>query len=67
MSLVELARYGTRAEADHDRQILWESEIDAVLLDLETEGFFTSSEHHSVRLMVSEDDADRAADILAAT
>jgi hypothetical protein len=67
VSLVELARYGTRAEADLDRQTLWQSEIDAGLLDLETEGVFTSHAHHSVRLMVSEDDADRAADILAAT
>ena len=67
MSLVELARYGTRAEADLARLTLWDSEIDAVIFDAETEGHFGHSGLVAVRLMVGEDDADRAADILAAT
>ena len=66
MSLVELARYGTRVEADLARHTLWESEIDAVILDGE-DGFFGGAAHVPVRLMVKEEDADAAADVLAAS
>ena len=67
MSLVELARYGTRVEADLARLLLWQSEIDAVIFDAETNSFFGGGSLVAVRLMVSEEDADAAADILAAT
>ena len=67
MSLVELARYGTRIEADLARLTLWQSEIDAVIFDAETNSFFGGGGLVPVRLMVSEEDADAAADILAAT
>ena len=67
MSLVELARYGSRVEADLARLTLWQSEIDAVIFDAETSSFFGGGSLVPVRLMVSEADADAAADILAAT
>ena len=67
MSLVELARYGSRVEADLARLTLWQSEIDAVIFDAETNSFFGCGSLVPVRLMVSEQDADAAADILAAT
>ena len=67
MSLVELARYGSRVEADLARLTLWHSEIDAVIFDAETNSFFGGGGLVPVRLMVSEEDADAAADILAAT
>ena len=67
MSLVELARYGSRVEADLARLTLWQSEIDAVIFDAETNGFFGGGGLVAVRLMVKEEDADQAADILAAT
>jgi hypothetical protein len=67
VSLVELARYGTRVEADLVRLALWQSEIDAVIFDAETNGFFGGGGLVEVRLMVNEEDADAAADILAAS
>jgi hypothetical protein len=67
VSLVELARYGTRVEADLVRLALWQSEIDAVFFDAETTGFFGGGGLVEVRLMVNEEDADAAADILAAS
>ena len=67
MSLVELARFGTRVEADLARLTLWQSEIDAVIFDAETNGFFGGGTLVPVRLMVKEEDADAAADILAAS
>ena len=66
MNLVELARYGTRVEADLARLALWDHEIDAVIFDAETNGFFGGGGLIAVRLMVLEEDADRANDILAA-
>ena len=67
MSLVELARFGSRVEADLARLALWEHEIDAVIFDAETNGFFGGGGVVPVRLMVLDEDADRAVDILAQT
>ena len=67
MSLVELARFGTRVEADLTRLALWDHEIDAVIFDAEANGFFGGGGLIAVRLMVLDEDSDRAADILAAT
>ena len=64
MSLVELARFGTRVEADLARLALWEHEVDAVIFDAETNSFFGGGGLIAVRLMVLDQDADRAADIL---
>ena len=65
MSLVELARFATRVEADLVRLALWEHEIDAVIFDAETNSFFGGGGLVAVRLMVLDEDADKAADILA--
>ena len=67
MSLVELARFGTRVEADLARLALWENEIDAVIFDAEANSFFGGGGLVPVRLMVLDEDADKAADILAAS
>ena len=67
MSLVELARFGTRVEADLARLALWDHEIDAVIFDGETNSFFGGGGLVAVRLMVLDEDADKAADILAAS
>jgi len=65
MSLVELARFGTRVEADLARLALLDHEIDAVLFDAEANSFFGGGGLIAVRLMVLDEDADRAAKILA--
>ena len=65
MSLVELARFGTRVEADLARLALWDHEIDAVIFDAETNSFFGGGGLVAVRLMVLEEDCIRAAEILA--
>ncbi|MBA3729424.1 MAG: DUF2007 domain-containing protein [Sphingomonas sp.] len=65
MSLVELARFGTRVEADLARLALLDQEIDAVIFDAETNSFFGGGGLVAVRLMVHEEEADIAADILA--
>ncbi len=67
MSLVELARFGSRVEADLARLALWNHEIDAVIFDAETNSFFGGGGLVAVRLMVNDEDADRATDILAET
>ena len=67
MSLVELARFGTRVEADLARLALWDQEIDAVIFDSETNSFFGGGGLVAVRLMVLDEDANKAADILAAS
>jgi hypothetical protein len=64
MSLVELARFGTRVEADLARLALLDSEIEAFIFDAEANSFFGGSGLVAVRLMVSEQDADKAAAIL---
>ena len=66
MSLVELARYGTRVEGDLARLALLDHEIGAVIFDAETNSFFGGGGLIAVRLMVLEEDSDKAADILAA-
>jgi hypothetical protein len=65
VSLVELARYGTRGEADLDRLALEAAEIDAVIFDAEANSFFGGGGLISVRLMVLEEDVAEATAILA--
>ena len=67
MSLVELARFGSRVEADLARLALWDHEIDAVIFDAETNSFFGGGGLVAVRLMVLDEDAAKAADILGET
>jgi hypothetical protein len=67
MSLVELARFGTRVEADLARMTLEASGIDATLFDVEANSFFGGGGLIAIRLMVLDDDRDDAAAILAET
>lgn len=64
MSLVELARYGTRVEADLARLALESEGIGAVLMDTETNNFFGGGGLIGVRLMVIEEQYEDAATIL---
>jgi hypothetical protein len=66
MSLVELARYGTRVEADLARLALDAEGIEAVIFDAEANSFFGGGGLIGVRLMVLEEELDEAATILAA-
>ena len=66
MSLVELARYGTRVEADLARLALDAEGIEAVIFDAEANSFFGGGGLIGVRLMVIEEDFDDAAEILKA-
>ena len=66
MSLVELARYGTRVEADLARLALDSEGIDSVVFDAETNSFFGGSGLIAVRLMVPEEDLAEASAILNA-
>ena len=66
MSLVEVARFGTRIEADLARLALRESQIDAVIFDAEANSFFGGGGLIAVRLMVLDEDADAAKEVLAA-
>ena len=66
MSLVEVARFGTRVEADLARLALRENQIDAVIFDAEANNFFGGGGLIAVRLMVLDEDADAAREILAA-
>ena len=66
MSLVEIARYGTRVEADLARLALDAEGIDAVIFDAEANSFFGGGGLIGVRLMVIEEDLDEAAEILKA-
>ena len=66
MSLVELARYGTRVEADLARLALEAEGIDAVIFDAEANSFFGGGGLIGVRLMVLDEEVDEAARILAA-
>ena len=66
MSLVELACYGTRVEADLARLALYAEGIDAVIFDAEANSFFGGGGLISVRLMVLDEDLDQAAEILKA-
>ena len=65
MSLVELARYGTRVEADLARLALEAGGIDAVIFDAEANSFFGGGGLIGVRLMVLDEDFNDAATILA--
>ena len=64
MSLVELACYGTRVEADLARLALDAEGIDAVIFDAEANSFLGGGGLISVRLMVLDEDLDQAAEIL---
>jgi Putative prokaryotic signal transducing protein len=64
VSLVELARYGTRVEADLARLALEAEGIDAVIFDAEANSFFGGGGLIGVRLMVLEEECDEAAAIL---
>jgi hypothetical protein len=66
MSLVELARYGTRVEADLARLALQAEGIEAIIMDAEANSFFGGGGLIPVRLMVLDDDFDDAADVLRA-
>jgi len=65
VSLVELARFGTRVEADLARLALEAEGIDAVIFDAETNSFFGGGGLISVRLMVLEQDFDEAIALLS--
>ena len=65
MSLVELARYGTRVEADLARLALEADGIDAVIFDAEANSFFGGGGLISVRLMVLDEDLDDATALLS--
>ena len=64
MSLVELARFPTRVEADLARLALGAADIDAVILDAEANSFFGGGGLIWVRLMVIDDDVNEARAIL---
>ncbi len=64
MSLVELARFGTRVEADLARLALADNDIEAVIFDAEANSFFGGGGLIAVRLMVLEEDAEAAAALL---
>jgi len=66
VSLVELARFGTRVEADLARLVLRENQIDAVIFDAEANSFFGGGGLIAVRLMVLDEDAAAAKEILEA-
>ena len=66
MSLVELASYGTRVEADLALLALDAEGIDAVVFDAEANSFFGGGDRISVRLMVLEEDFEEAAQIVEA-
>ncbi|MEO8618883.1 MAG: DUF2007 domain-containing protein [Sphingomicrobium sp.] len=64
MSLVELARFGTRVEADLARLALEAEGIGAVLMDTEANNFFGGGGLIGVRLMVLGEDYQEAITIL---
>ena len=64
MSLIELARFNTRVEADVARLTLESQEIDAVLFDAEMHSYLGVGFLMPVRLMVLDEDAGDAARIL---
>ena len=66
MSLVELARFSTRIEADLARLALEAEGIDAILFDTEVNSFFGGGGLAAVRLMVLDEDRDEALALLAA-
>ena len=64
MSLVELARFATRVEADLARLSLEAEGIDAILFDAEVNSFFGGGGLVPVRLMILDEDRDEALQIL---
>ena len=64
MSLVEIARFPTRVDADLARLALGAAGIDGVILDAEANSFFGGGGLIWVRLMVIDDDVDEARAIL---
>lgn len=64
MSLVELATFGTRVEADLARLALAAEGIEAIIFDAEANSFFGGGGLISVRLMVLDEDYEQAARIL---
>ena len=66
MSLVELASYGTRLEADLALLALNAEGIDAVVFDAKANSFFGGGGLISVRLMVLDEDFEEAAQIVEA-
>ena len=60
-----MARFGTRVEADLARLALRENEIDAVIFDAEANSFFGGGGLIAVRLMVLDEDVERATAILS--
>ena len=64
MSLVELARFDTRVEADLARLALEAAEIDAIIFDAEANSFFGGGGLIGVRLMVLEEEFEEALVIL---
>ena len=64
MSLVELAQFGTRVEADLTRLALESAGIDAVIFDAEANSFFGGGGLVGVRLMVLEEELEEAQAIL---
>ena len=65
MSLVELARFSTRVEADLARLALEAEGIDAIIFDAEANSFFGGGGLISVRLMVLDEDYDDAVALLS--
>jgi hypothetical protein len=64
LSLVQLATYGTRVEADLSRLALEAAGIEALIFDAEANSFFGGGGLISVRLMVLDEDYEEALDIL---
>jgi len=64
VSLVQLATFGTRVEADLARLALQADGIESVVFDAEANSFFGGGGLISVRLMVLDEDVDRATQIL---
>jgi hypothetical protein len=65
VSLVQLATFGTRVEADLARLALEAEDIDAVIFDAEANSFFGGGGLIGVRLMVLEEDLETATAILS--
>lgn len=66
MSLVELAKYGTKVEADLAGHKLEGEGIHYVILDDGMNNVFGGAGLIAVRLMVIEEDRERALEVLAA-
>lgn len=64
MALVELARFGTRVEADLARLHLESEGIEAILFDAEMHGYLGVGHLMPVRLMVLDEDREDAERLL---